>query len=86
MDKPFNTRLGFSRKEQRSFPIPGTESEHLRPHGRYGMGLIGGAAGSLVVVALMLTLFLRLPLSLLFFLPALFLGSIVGFILWLRHR
>jgi hypothetical protein len=86
VDKPFNTRLGFARKEQQDFHAPGGDPRQTGPQGLYGVGAVGGAAGFLVVAAVMLTAFFSLPPALFFFLPALFVGTIVGFILWLRHR
>ncbi len=86
MDKPFNTRLGFTRQHQLHNSGPDADPNRVRPYGPFGMLVTGSAVGVLIVAGVLLPIFLRVPPARLFFLAALCLGAIVGLILWLRHR
>ena len=86
MDKPFNTRLGFARREQRQHQESNADPSLVRPYGHYGTGIISGAAGFLVVLAVLIVALGRLPILLVVFVPAVLLGGVLGLILWLRHR
>ena len=57
------------------------------PYGRYGVGLLTGhPIGLVIVIGLLLMGLLGLPEYRLFLATSLFLGGLVGFLLWLRHR
>jgi len=86
MEKPFNTRLGFTREHQLHNSGPEPNPNRVRPYGPYGMLITGSAVGALIVAGVLLPVLTRVPPARWFFLAALGLGAIVGFILWLRHR
>lgn len=87
MDKPFNTRIGFTRRYRSHDSVPGAESNQLRPYGPYGAGQITEhPVGFLVVAAVWFVVLYWLPPARLFLLCAAPLGALVGLILWLRHR
>jgi predicted lipid-binding transport protein (Tim44 family) len=66
-----------------SLPDPAT----VRPYGLYGGGLLTGhPIGLLIAGALMLIALVKLPEARLFFAGSLILGTLIGFVLWLRHR
>jgi hypothetical protein len=85
MDKPFNTRLGWTDNPQKHSPDPGPTE--VVPHGRYGVGLLTGhPIGLLIVAGVLLMGLLAIPGARLFFAGALVLGGLLGLFLWLRHR
>jgi hypothetical protein len=86
MDKPFNTRLGFTRQHQLHNSGPEGDPNRVRPYGPRGVLVTGSGAGILVVAAVVLIVLMRVPPARSFFLAALGIGAIVGFVLWLRHR
>ncbi len=84
MEKPFKTRLGWTRRLARNSDPDPTQ---VRPYGPYGGGLITShPIGLLVVAAVAAVVLWRLPQARWFFGGALALGILVGFVLRLRHR
>ncbi len=84
MEKPFNTRLGWTRRLARNSDPDPTQ---VRPYGPYGGGLITAHPIGLLVVAAMGSIILwRLPEARWFFGGALALGALVGLVLRLRNR
>ena len=63
------------------------DMNEIRPHGRFGVGLLTEHPVGLLIVAAVIFLALeRLPPARPFFVGSLALGGIIGFFLWLRHR
>lgn len=66
---------------------PEADANQVRPGGRFGFGLVTGhPIGLLVVAAVLIVVLYGVPPARLFFLGAVVLGGICGFVLWLRHR
>lgn len=66
--------------------LPEPNPNEVRPYGRYGGGLLRGPIGLVIVVGLLLMGLLGLPEYRWFLAATLFLGGLLGFFLWLRHR
>jgi hypothetical protein len=59
----------------------------VRPYGRFGGGLLTGhPVGLIVIAAILVPSFWRIPAARLFFAGSVALGCVFGFLLWLRHR
>lgn len=83
-------KLGkFTRRAAREVGRPNDEPHpnDVLPYGRYGAGLFTGhPIGLVIVVCLLLIGIVGIPEARLFFVGSLVLGSLLGFVLWLRHR
>jgi hypothetical protein len=63
------------------------EPAKVVPFGIYGGGLLTGhPIGLVIVIGLLLMGLVAFPAARWFFAGSLFLGAILGFLLWLRHR
>jgi len=83
------TPTGIWRPSARQAPPDNTEPDptSVVPFGRDGVGLITGhPVGLVVVVGILLMGLVESPEARWFFVGALVLGGLWGFLLWLRHR
>lgn len=82
MDKPFNTRMGWTTQIIRN-----GDTKQIQPYGPYLGGLITAhPVGYLVVGAMAFIALTRMPEARWFALGAIGLGVPLGIALWLRHR
>ena len=76
-------RRGARESPHKAEPGP----NEILPYGRYGGGrLTGHPIGLVIVLGLLLMGLVGLPEYRWFFAASLFLGGLLGFFLWLRHR
>lgn len=77
--------VGLGRKDTPRGSMP--DMNEIRPHGRFGVGLLTEHPVGLLIVGVVIFMALeRLPPARPFFVGSLVLGGIIGLFLWLRHR